>query len=968
MWKRPALILSFLFIGFYLMAQQAVIKGTVIDKDSKQGLAGATVRLTGMPDTTTQYNVVTGKSGEFSFSNIKSVKYRLEISFSGYEKVNTLIEFKNETLDLGQQQMVREAKTLGGVTIISSAPAVKVKNDTTEFAASQFKVNPDANSEDLVKKMPGVTVENGVVKAGGEQVQKVTVDGRDFFGDDAIATLRNLPAEIVDKIQVFDRLSEQAQLTGIDDGNASKSINIVTKTNMRNGQFGRLFAGYGTDNHYLAGGNMSFFKKNMRLSLVGLTNDVNQQNFTEMDLLGVTSSSNRGGFRGGGGGGGMSRGGGSFGGGGGGFLVGQQPGVSHTNSFGLNYNDIWSKKLEVNGSYFFNNRRLSNQELLSREYILTGDSSQFYDQNTGSSNTNYNHRANMRINWKIDTFNSILITPSINIQRYNSTSDVTGINFLEDQSKISETQNRSRSVRDALNFNNNILYRHSFKKRGRTLSVNINTGVNNSVGETYTDAFSLYYKGNINLNDSLQQFTDQDTKGLNLSANISYSEPVGKAGIIQINYNPSYSLNKSNREAYLLESSTGKYSEFDTLLSNVFENTYVTHKGGINYRLGDQNKNISVGVDYQEARLNSEQTFPYKATVKRPFRNVLPNAMIRYNFSKQSNIRVFYRSSTNPPSVSQLQDVINNSNPLQVSTGNPQLKQQFSHRLGSRYQYTNTKKGTSFFINVFGTATNDYVASATYIAQSDSVLNSSVTLYKGSQLTKPVNLDGQWNMNTFVTWGMPLTFIKTTMNLNAGVTYNKTPGLINNVSNTSRSTTYTTGVTFASNISQYVDFTILYNAAFSNVKNTVQASANNKYISQSAGLRLNLLTKKGWLLNNDLSNQNYSGLTDGFNQNYWLWNMAVAKKFLKNQKAELRLSVFDLLNQNQSITRTVTETYIEDVNTQVLRQYFMLTFTLNLKNFGKPAANNRRSTGEGFERGGFGPPPGGFPGGGGPGM
>lgn len=950
MLKKPVLTLSFLLSSLLILAQSPSIRGTVKDKDTKLGLSGATVKLTGLPDTTTQYNTVTDKNGLFVFSAPKSLKYRLQISFSGFESVNTLIEFKNTDLNLGDQELVKQAKTLGDVTIVSKAPPVKVKNDTTEFAASQFKVNPDANSEDLVKKMPGVTVEGGVVKAGGEQVQKVTVDGRDFFGDDAIATLRNLPAEIVDKIQVFDRLSEQAQLTGIDDGNASKSINIVTKTNMRNGQFGRLFAGYGTDNHYLMGGNMSFFKKNMRLSLVGLSNDVNQQNFTEMDLLGVTSSSNRGGFRGGGGGGGR---GGNFGGGGGGFLVGQQPGVSRTNSFGFNYNDLWGKNLEVNGSYFFNNRRLSNLETLSREYFLSGDSSQFYDQSTGSTSNNYNHRANMRINWKIDSFNSILITPTLNFQRFNSQSDITGVNFLEDQSKLSETENRTRSVRDALNFNNSILFRHSFRKRGRTFSVSFNTGINNTIGETYTDAFSLYYKGNVNLNDSLQQFADQDTRGLNLSANINYSEPIGKAGILQFTYNPSYQLNKSNRETFLLENSTGKYSDFDTLLSNVFENTYVTHRAGMGYRLGDMNKNISFGLDYQEARLNSEQTFPVKATVKRPFRNLLPNAMVRYNFSKQSNIRVFYRGSTNPPSVNQLQEVINNSNPLMVSTGNPELNQQYSHRIGTRYQYTNTKKGTSLFVNVFGTATNDYVATATYIAQRDSVLNSSVTLFKGSQLSKPINLDGQWNMNTFLTYGMPLTFIKTTMNLNAGLTYNNTPGLINNVGNTSRSTTFTTGITLASNISQYVDFTLLYNAAFSNVKNTVQTSANNKYVSQSAGLRLNLLSKKGWLFNNDLNNQRYSGLTDGFNQNYWLWNMAVAKKFLKNQKAEIRLSVFDLLNQNQSITRTATETYIEDVNTQVLRQYFMLTFTLNLKNFGKPAVNNNRPMGGGFDRGGF---------------
>jgi len=478
------------------------------------------------------------------------------------------------------------------------------------------------------------------------------------------------------------------------------------------------------------------------------------------------------------------------------------------------------------------------------------------------------------------------------------------------------------------------------------------------VGETYTDAFSLYYKGNINLNDSLQQFSDQDTRGLNLSTNFSYTEPIGKKGVLQISYNPSVSKNKSNREVYMLDDNTGKYSEFEDSLSNVFKSTYTTHRAGLSYRLGDVNKNFSFGLDFQDANLRSDQTFPYSANVNRNFTNILPNAMLRFNFSKISNIRIFYRAGTNAPSVNQLQDVINNSNPLMVSTGNTDLKQQYSHRLGARYQYTNTKNGTSFFANVFGSATNDYVATATFIAQQDSVLNSSVTLFKGSQLTKPVNLDGQWNMNTFLTFGMPIKAIKTTMNLNAGVTYNRTPGIINNVNNISNSTTYTTGVTFASNISQYVDFTVLYNAAFSNVKNSVQAQANNRYISQSAGLRLNLLSKKGWLFNNEVNNQNYSGLTDGFNQNYWLWNMAVAKKFMKNQKAELRLSVFDLLNQNQSITRTATETYIEDVNTQVLRQYFMLTFTLNLKNFGK--ASNSRSSG-GFDRGGFGMPGGGMP-------
>lgn len=933
-------------------SQAPVLTGKLLDAEAKQPLIGATVKLVSGNDSST---VLTNNQGVFEFRNLKSATYNLVISYSGYEVLKRQIVWENKTRKIDDLLVNKEAKELQNVTVKSTPAPVRQKADTTEYSASQFKVNPDANTEDMIKKVPGITVENGQVKVGGEQVRKVTVDGRDFFGDDVAATLRNLPAEIVDKIQVFDRLSDQAQFTGVDDGTAAQSINIVTKPNMRNGQFGRVFAGYGTDNHYLAGGNMSFFKNNKRISIVGLTNDVNQQNFTEMDLLGTTGGGGGGGgsgFRGQGGGrhggggfggGGGGFGGGGFGGGGNNFLVGQQPGVSKTNSIGINYNDKWGKRLDVNGSYFFNNRKNSNSEILAREYFLSADSSQFYDQKTISSNNNFNHRANFRFDFKIDSFNSILVTPSLNIQKHNSASEVDGLNYLSATNHLSSTNNILRSGRSAYNFNNNILYRHSFSKRGRTFSVNLNTGLNNQDGETHTNAFATYFKGPTNLNDSTRQFKDQLTKGYQLSSSINYTEPVGKKGaILEFRYNPQFTSNESDQETYLMDDATGKYSRFDTSLSNVFENTYLTHRGGINFHKGERNNQISFGLDFQSATLESGQVFPYSATVKRNFKNILPNARINLPLSTKANLRIFYRSNTNAPSVTQLQDVINNNNPLLVSTGNPDLKQQYSNRLGLRYQYTNTQKGHSFFANVFGSAAGDYVATATYIAQSDSVLTPSVTLYRGSQLTKPVNLNGQRNMNSFVTLGLPLKFIKTNMNMNAGFVYNRTPGLINDVSSISNLYNFNTGIVFASNISQYIDFTLSYNGNFNKAVNSLQLELNNRYFTHTASFRLNLLSKKGWLFNNDITNQTYKGLSTGFNQNYWLWSMAVAKKFLKDQRGELRLSVFDLLNQNQSITRTVSETYIEDVNTKVLRQYFMLTFTYSLKNFGKaPVRQNQ---------------------------
>jgi hypothetical protein len=950
-------LLASVLLGFSLLSfsQEPVLSGTVREAENKQPLTGATVKIVSAKDS---FSVVSDKAGAFEFRNIDTGRYNLSVSFLGFELIKKEIVWENVSKKVDDILMNREAKTLTGVTVVGTPPVTRQKADTTEISASQLKVNQDANSEDLIKKAPGITVENGQVKVGGEQVRKVTVDGRDFFGDDAAATLRNLPAEIVDKIQVFDRLSDQAQFTGVDDGSAAKSINIVTKANMRNGQFGRFFAGFGTNNHYLAGGNMSYFKNNSRLSIVALTNDVNQQNFAEIDLLGATSGGGGGGgFRGQGGGrqgGGGFGGGGNFGGGGGGFLIGQQPGVSKTNAIGLNYNDKWGKKLDVSGSYFFNNRNTQNDESTRREYFLSGDTSQFIDQQKLSSNSNYNHRANFRFDWKIDSLNSILITPSVNIQKYDNNSEVFGLNYLTGNDTISQTLDRTSSKRAAYNFNNNILYRHSFRKRGRTFSVNFNTGINNQDVDIFTDNYTRYFKGPFGNSDTTLQFDDQVTKGYQLSGSVNYTEPIGKKGaILEFRYNPSFSSNEADKETFFFEDASGKYSQFDTTQSSVFDNTYMTNRGGITYRKGERNKQISFGLEVQSARLESEQVFPYMANIKRTFTNILPNAQINLPLSKKENIRIFYRANTNAPSVNQLQDVINRSNPTFVTAGNPELDQTFSHRIGGRYQYTNTTKGNSLFINFFGSMSNSYVATGTYIAQQDSILSPTFTMRKGSQLTKPLNLDGQRNFNVFITYAQPLKFIKTNINLNTGFVMNRTPGLLNYVEGVTRSYAFNTGVVLASNISQFVDYTVSYNGSFNNAKNTLQPGEENKYFSHSASAKLNLQNKKGWVFNTDVTNQLYSGLSDGFNQNYWLWNMAVAKKLFKGQKGEIRLSVFDLLNQNQSIYRTVAETYIEDVTTQVVKQYFMLTFTYNLKNFGKAPVRqnfNQNQGGDFFRR------------------
>ena len=308
--------------------------------------------------------------------------------------------------------------------------------------------------------------------------------------------------------------------------------------------------------------------------------------------------------------------------------------------------------------------------------------------------------------------------------------------------------------------------------------------------------------------------------------------------------------------------------------------------------------------------------------------------MLRRKLSAKANLRLMYRASTSPPSVTQLQNVINNSNQFLYTTGNPDLNQQYTHNISARYAFTDTKKGQSFFANLFLQSIQDYVTNATYIASRDSVLTKTITLFKGSQISKPVNLNGYISARSFFTYGMPVKFIKSSINLNTGFGYSRLPGLINNVKNVSDNYNYSVGAVIASNINEYVDFNVSYSGNFNTVKNTLQPALNNNYYTHVASAQINLLSKKGWFIQSDITNQTYSGLTAGFNQTYWLWNGAIGKKFLKGQAGELKLSAFDLLKQNNSIVRNTTESYIEDIQNDVLRQYFMLTFSYKLKNFG----------------------------------
>lgn len=928
------LLIPVLLIFSQLKAQIYNVSGRIIDKsDTSYSLPGVSILLVGNEDSAKKSGTITDEDGNFTIGNISSGNYTLKATYIGYATFQKTINITTGNVNLGTLQMAPSSTTLKNVIVEAKQIRAQQLGDTSQFNANAYKTNPDANAEDLVTKMPGVTNDNGTLKINGEEVKQVLVDGKPFFGDDPSTAVKNLPAEVIDKIQVFDKLSDQSQFTGFDDGQAQKTINIVTKSGKNNGQFGKVYAGYGTDDRYIAGGNINYFKGDTRLSLIGLSNNINQQNFNTDDLLGVVGTSsgqNRGGFGGGGFRGGRG-GGGPRGGGGsdvGNFLVGQQSGIAQTNAVGLNYSDNWGKKIKVTGSYFFNQTDNTNTTALSRQYV-TGNNL-VYNENSTVNSKNMNHRANMRLEYNIDSFNSIILTPRASFQDNSTTSQLMGTNILPGDILSSQTTNTNKSNNTGYNLSGNLLYQHKFRKKGRTISLNVNGQTNSRNGDGSIYSLNQFVNSDTTLLD--QQY-DLNSKGYTISPSLNYTEPIGKFGQLQASYNPSYTKNQSDKETNNLDIATGSYTDFDTLLSNKFENTYTTQKGGLNYRFNDRKTSFMIGANAQYAVLDGDQTFPRSFALERTFTSILPQAMYNYRFSNGKNMRIMYRTSVNAPSISQLQNVLDNTNPLLLKTGNPDLKQDYQHTLILRYGATNAKNATSFFAFVYANYINNYIGNATYIPTKDTVVSDGILVNQGSQLSMPVNLDGYFNGRSFITYGFPIEAIKSNLNLNGGFSYSRTPALINNRTNLSNSYTANAGFTLGSNISENVDFALTYTGNYNIVKNSLQTQSDNTYYSQTTSLKFNWIFLKGFVFNTNLNHTLYTGLTQSYNQSFLLWNAALGYKFFKNRALEAKVSVFDILNQNKAINRTSTETYIEDSRSNVLQRYFMLNLTYTLRNF-----------------------------------
>lgn len=914
--KKCLLLLTTILLGPLLFAQSPVyqvLEGNVVDDKSNEPLIGTHIRILNHKDSTQIAATIADIEGFFRIQAQSGKKYLVEIGFMGYQRLylNVDIPQTGTTHRLGTLRLQEDSRFLNEVVIEGTAIVGENYGDTTAFNASAFKTRPDAATEDLIRKMPGITMENGQISAQGEVVQQVLVDGKIFFGEDAAAALKNLPAEIVDKIEVFDQLSEQSQFTGIDDGQTRKTINIVTREEARKGQFGKMYAGGGKDERYIGGGNVNFFNNDRRFSIIGLSNNINQQNFSSDDLLGARGDDNQ-----------PRRGDDDF-------QVGQQPGITQTNALGLNFSDSW-KKLEVSGSYFFNHAGNENWRERTREFFLPGQS-QLQDDRSEFFSTNYNHRLNVRFEYKFSKNTSLIYRPRWSFQGNETDRFSNTINALENGDLLSDSRNIRTYEGKGHNIGNFMLLRHRFEKKGRTFSVRFRTTHGGDERISGLRALDRTY-GEFMMTDSVQQIRYNTGNNFLYNTRFSFTEGIGKHSMIEASYSFGNNNSESRQETFNHNFENQEYDLLDTLLSNSFNNLFSTQTAGLNYSFNDKSWSVNLGADYQNNRLDNRQVFPSDFLVIRRFENLLPNARIQYKFNKQTNFRFTYRTSTREPSILQLQDVVSVFSSVSLYQGNSRLNQQFQHFGSLRFSTMNPENRRSFTLYASASLIDDYISNATLIARQDTLINGERLLVQGGQLRYPVNLDGFYNLRAYMAWGSYIKPLKTNLNLNTRLNFRRMPGMINQVQNLTYNTTLGQGIVLSSNISENLDFNFTSRADYNMVNNVLRPNLNNNFLVQTHRVDFFWRFWKDMFVDNNFAWLNYSGLADNINPNIALWNLSLGKKMMQDH-GELKITIFDLLNQNNSIARDVTDVYVQDTQQLVLRQYYMLTFTYNLRKY-----------------------------------
>ena len=925
--KYFLLALSFICIssaGF----SQLKVKGTVKNDDGKN-LAGASVVLY-YPGTKDSLKTVTNEKGTFTFSDVRKAKVEVITSYIGFKKFLSYYDYTEQT---GEQIIWDIVLTPGDVTLETvtvEAAKIQIKEDTVSYRIDSTMYRKNDNVEEVLKKLPGIEVDNktGKVTAQGKEVTKVRVNGKDFFGGDVTTATRELNADMVDKIQVIDDYGDQAAFTGVRDGEASKTLNIQLKKDKNKGYFGNVSAGIGTEDRYQAGLSLNIFNNERQISILGNMNNTNASTFNFGSAGGTVGTMMAGMANSMGIGRGGAGAGAAFG------NFGTSNGLNVTKSIGVNFRDQWGPKVSAYGSYSFSDRQSTTIQNVSQQNLLRNPNINL--QNTYDYGVNDNHRFSFNIEYKIDSFNYLKFSPNVSLTNTDgdnysdfSIDSLTG-------GKISQGNTKSVSNSKAPNINGSVLFNHRFKKKGRTLSVNLtaSSGYNESMNryDNYTDYYVPFF-----LQDTLLQYIVQDNDNKTLSARASYIEPLSKTKSLEFNYSYTRQTTGNDRKSYEIDPLSGD-KEYVESRSNIFDNIYITNRIGANFRNNQKKYNYSVGFAVQPASIQSN-SITGKYSFKQDIFNYYPVLRYQYNFSKSRSFSVNYSGSTRQPSYSQLQPVYDSVNPQYITVGNPDLKPEFNNNLSLRYNNFDFITGNVFFGTVNASFTNDKIVNNIFDLGADPAAPN----YKpGVQETRYTNANGYYSLSAFYNISRPKQNRKYVFNLGGNVAFNNNIAYLANEKNTGKN--FIIGQRFSMDykLKKWLESNIAVNFTFNDTKNATDDRLNATTRAWTLSHNSRIFLPKGIVFTYDMDKTINSGYGEGVNTNPFIINAALEKQFFKSKKLSLKLNAFDILDENTSITRTVSAFAITDTRTNRLGRYFMLSAIFRLNKFsGKAPQQNR---------------------------
>ena len=962
-------ISSLLMAAIASAAIAADIKGVIIDHSTGDPMSDATVRLLAAGDSTFVKGAIANVDGRYTISGIKRGNYIVEATYLGYNKGYVDVKVGNSNVTADTLRMTDSSIKLQEAVVTAIKTPIKVMEDTVEFNADSYKTQPNAVVEDLLKRLPGVEVDSdGKITANGKSVTKILIDGKEFFSDDPKVASKNLPVSMVDKLQVVDRKSDLARLTGVDDGEEETVINLTVKPGMKNGWFGTVEAGYGTDDRYQATFNINRFWNDNQITFIGSANNTNDLGFTD-------GNGNR--FR----------------------RFGGDQGINNSQSFGVNFNVGNKEIFRVGGDVMYSHTDRDTRKRQSREYLLNTDD-YFSNSNSLATDKGHNIRADFRLQWKPDSFNTLDVRPNMSINLNDSESDEFSVTRPNQNTTTSLNLGSSNGKSYEAGFMT--IYNHNFKShRGRSFSIFGRYNMSNVREKSYSYSYNWYrILQDAALEDELEDtygdtydiynmYTNNHTWSNSASGRLSWTEPLGNVAngnFITVAYNAQYRWNNADKLVYKVSTDNPDdipdplefigYREYDNVpapgipvytsdylgvpmdpdLSNRFRNDFFSQDIRLGYKKVTKTINFEGGVSAVPSMsrsrnlINSDKNIP-----ERWVWNYAPFMRFRYKISKVSSFNANYRGQSSQPTMAQLQPVADESDPLRVIQGNPDLLPTFTHNIQLRYQNFNQERQQSIMAMAFiNFAQNSIVSKTKYDTST------------GGQFTTYENVNGVWSARVMNMFSTPFRNKAFTFNNHMFINYNQTVGFNNDLRNTSRTVMFADMMGIAwrpDNIS----LELRPNYRLQKTYNTLPATNNSNLLVHNYGVGFNAYyyTPIGIILDSELNFNGTKGYTNGYDTNTWMWNASISYQFLRSKQATLQLKVYDLLQQKQQIQRSVTANYIDDIEYNTLTRYFMLSFTYKFNTFGKgnePTDRNARRWGGGPG----GPPPGGGRGPGGP--